>query len=57
MTLRLRIFARRLRRTYRDYFRIWRPPHRRRLAQLWRCWQASRMLVIVLGDGTIKEVP
>ena len=53
----MRVFALRLRRTYRDYRRIWRPNERGRLDHLRACWKASGVLIIVLKSGKVIEVP
>ena len=53
----MRVFVLRLRRTVRDYRRIWRPPQRTRLQHLWRCWKASKLLIIVGAGGKVYEIP
>ena len=52
-----RIFYLRLRRTARDYKRIWKPDGRGRVEHLRRCWRASKGLIIRGNAGQVYEVP
>ena len=53
----MRVFALRLRRTVRDYRHHWKPNERGRLQHLWRCWKASKLLIIVGEGGKVYEIP
>ena len=57
MIFSLRIFCLRLRRTARDYKRIWKPDERGRVEHLRRCWRASKGLIIRGNAGKVYEVP
>jgi hypothetical protein len=57
MTFATRVLVLRLRRTWRDYRRIWRPDTRSRFQHLRKCWRAARVLIVVDGaTRTIYEV-